>query len=261
MGCNCSAACVICSGLVTIILIISGGAVCLFVFLNVVPYKHMKFHVTDASLKEFYVTNDDILHYKFAVNISVRNSNKLERISYRNIRIYPYCYGNYLPWVSLTAFWQGTKNTTLLPLVLFQGQSPVKLRGSNLKNFNNDQRDGTIKFRIIDASLTEFYMTNDDVLYYNLAVNISVRNSNKMDRTSYHGIRSNPSCYGRDLASISLPSLRQGTKNTTLLHHVFQGQSLFKLQGSHLRDFNNDQRDGICNMNVNLYLTAQELYV
>ncbi|XP_026460790.1 NDR1/HIN1-like protein 10 [Papaver somniferum] len=109
----------------------------------------MKFHVTDASLKEFYVTNDDILHYKFAVNISVRNSNKLERISYRNIRIYPYCYGNYLPWVSLTAFWQGTKNTTLLPLVLFQGQSPVKLRGSNLKNFNNDQRDGSYNIYVV----------------------------------------------------------------------------------------------------------------
>ncbi|XP_026385112.1 NDR1/HIN1-like protein 10 [Papaver somniferum] len=114
-----------------------------------------------------------------------------------------------------------------------------------------------IKFHIIDASLTEFYVTNDDVLHYNLALNISVRNSNKMDRMSYHGIRSNPSCYGRDLASISWPSFRQGTKNTTLLYPVFQGQTLFKLQGSHLRDFNNDQRDGICKMNVNLYLTVQ----
>ncbi|KAI3963027.1 hypothetical protein MKW98_028967 [Papaver atlanticum] len=114
-----------------------------------------------------------------------------------------------------------------------------------------------IKFHIIDASLTEFYVTNDVVLHYNLAVNISVRNSNKMDRMSYHGIRSNPSCYGRDLSTVSLPSFRQGTKNTTLLHPVFQGQILFKLGGSHLRDFNNDQRDGIYKMDVNLYLTLQ----
>ncbi|KAI3854125.1 hypothetical protein MKX03_022138 [Papaver bracteatum] len=114
-----------------------------------------------------------------------------------------------------------------------------------------------IKFHIIDASLTEFYVTNDDVLHYNLAVSISVRNSNKMDRMSYHGIRVNPSCYGRDLASISLPSFRQGSKNTTLLHPVFQGQTLFKLRGSHLRDFNNDQRVGTYQMDVNLYLTLQ----
>ncbi|XP_026439110.1 NDR1/HIN1-like protein 10 [Papaver somniferum] len=117
-----------------------------------------------------------------------------------------------------------------------------------------------MKFHVIDASLSEFYLTNDDILHYNVAVNISVRNSNKVERISYRAIRSNPSCYGKDLASISLPSFWQGTKNTTLLHFVFQGQTSVKLRGSHLRDFNYDRRDGIYSIYVYLYLITRLKY-
>ncbi|KAI3994651.1 hypothetical protein MKX01_027541 [Papaver californicum] len=114
-----------------------------------------------------------------------------------------------------------------------------------------------MKFHVIDASLTEFYLTNDDILHYNLSVSISVRNSNKIERISYHDIRSNPSCYDKDLASISLPSFQQDTKNTTLLHPVFQGQTSLKLRGSRLKDFNNDHRDGSYNIYVYIYLETQ----
>ncbi|RZC47657.1 hypothetical protein C5167_040602, partial [Papaver somniferum] len=114
-----------------------------------------------------------------------------------------------------------------------------------------------MKFHVLEASLTEFYLTNDDILHYNLAVNISVRNSNKIARISYRSIRSNTSCYGKDLASVSLPSFLQGTKNTTLLHPVFQGQTLLKPRGSHLRDFNHDQRDGSYSIYVYLHVKTQ----
>ncbi|KAI3994654.1 hypothetical protein MKX01_027544 [Papaver californicum] len=114
-----------------------------------------------------------------------------------------------------------------------------------------------MKFYVNDASLIEFYLTNDDMLHYNLALNISVRNSNKLERISYQSIRSETSCYGKDLASVSLPSLRQGTKNTTLLHPVFQGKTFFKLRGSHLKDFNYDQRDGSYKIYVHLYITSR----
>ncbi|MCL7050706.1 hypothetical protein MKW94_027172 [Papaver nudicaule] len=115
-----------------------------------------------------------------------------------------------------------------------------------------------MKFYVNDASLTQFYLTNDDILHYNLAVNISVRNSNKMERVSYTDIRSEINCYGKDLPSVSLPSFSQGTKNTTILHHpVFHGQTSLKLRGSHLEDFNNDQRNGSYSISVYLYFTTQ----
>ncbi|KAI3963023.1 hypothetical protein MKW98_028963 [Papaver atlanticum] len=109
------------------VLIFIGGLICLYVFLAILPYQHMKFHMMDASLTEFYLTNDDILHYNLAVNISVRNSNKIDRISYRSIRSQTYCYGMKLALVSLPSFRQDTKNTTLLHHII--------------QDFNYDQRD------------------------------------------------------------------------------------------------------------------------
>ncbi|MCL7026074.1 hypothetical protein MKW94_030373 [Papaver nudicaule] len=144
---DCGDVCIVGFCLLTVLIII-GGIVCLIVFLGVVPYQRMKFHVNDASLTEFYLTNDDILHYNLAVNISVRNSNKIERISYDKISSKTYCYGNDLALVSLTSFWQDTESTTLLHPV-FQGQTSIKLRGSRLRDFNNDQRDGSYSIYVV----------------------------------------------------------------------------------------------------------------
>ncbi|KAI3909197.1 hypothetical protein MKX01_034941 [Papaver californicum] len=114
-----------------------------------------------------------------------------------------------------------------------------------------------MKFHVNDASLAKFYLTNDDILHYNLAINISVRNGNKIERISYQGIRTEIFCYGKVLDLVPSPSFRQGTKNTTLLHPVFQGQTSLKLRGSRLKDFNNDQRDGSYSIYIYLYLTTQ----
>ncbi|KAI3859171.1 hypothetical protein MKX03_000988 [Papaver bracteatum] len=95
------------------------------------------------------------------------------------------------------------------------------------------------------------------MLRYNLSVNISIRNSNKIERISYYRFRAHPSCYGNDLDLVSLTPFQQGTKNTTLFHHVFQGNSMLKLRGSQLRDFNNDQRDGSYSIYVYLYLETE----
>ncbi|KAI3987331.1 hypothetical protein MKX01_003081 [Papaver californicum] len=119
--------CLCCSCLLTTIIFI-GGVACLIVFLGVLPYKNMKFHVIDASLTKFYLTNDDILHYNLALNISLRNSNKKTSISYYYIGSTTYCYNKDLALVSLTPFRQGSKNTTVLSPV-FQGQASLKLRG------------------------------------------------------------------------------------------------------------------------------------
>ncbi|XP_026385114.1 NDR1/HIN1-like protein 10 [Papaver somniferum] len=125
-----------------IMTILFGGIVFLKLF-SISAYENMKFHVIDASLKEFYLTNDDILHYNFAVTISVRNSNKVARISYGEIRSKIYCYGEDLGFVPLyMSFWQGPKNTTLLHPV-FKGKTLFKLRGSRLEDFSYGQRDGS----------------------------------------------------------------------------------------------------------------------
>ncbi|KAI3984956.1 hypothetical protein MKX01_004724 [Papaver californicum] len=112
--------CLCCSCLLTTVIFI-GGFVCLIVFLGVLPYKNMK------------------------------NSNKKTSISYYYIGSTTYCYD--LVSVSLTPFPQGSKNTTVLSPV-FKGQASLKLRGSDLKDFSNGQRDGSYSIYV------ELYLTS-----------------------------------------------------------------------------------------------------
>ncbi|RZC47654.1 hypothetical protein C5167_040609 [Papaver somniferum] len=320
-------------------LILAGAIVCITLFLNHIPYSHMKFYVNGASLTEFYLTDDNILHYNLSVNISVRNSNKVTRIIYHRIRSNPSCYGKDLPWVPLPSFQQGTKNTSLLHPV-YQGQASLILRGSRLKDFNYDQMDGSYSISVYLYLETKLKLAGggkererersrerdierskncevadreekiDETGKIRSGKNCEVAAKNRMgseDRdfwiTDIGGRfkelycydckagtrgRAHPSSgtddldpfagsmrlssrdenlimvhatniisYGEYLGSVSLPSFWQNTKNTTLLHPVFQGQTLVKLRGSRLRDFNYDQRDGNYSISVYLYVETE----
>ncbi|MCL7023041.1 hypothetical protein MKW94_003190 [Papaver nudicaule] len=117
-----------------------------------------------------------------------------------------------------------------------------------------------IKFHVIDASLTQFYVTSDHILHYDLAVNISLTNRDKKTSVLYSYIDSKSDCYGKDLALVELVPFQQGSMNTTLLRPVFRGQSLFKLRGSDLRRFTNDQRNGSFRIRIELNLKTKLLY-
>ncbi|MCL7035814.1 hypothetical protein MKW94_001751 [Papaver nudicaule] len=111
-----------------------------------------------------------------------------------------------------------------------------------------------IKFHVTEASLTQFDITSGtDTLHYSLAVNISVRNSNKNMGIWYDRMESGTTCYGKDIGLVSLAPFRQGHKNTTLLHVVFHGNTSLRLQGSDLMDFNNDQRNESYSIFINLH--------
>ncbi|MCL7032873.1 hypothetical protein MKW94_017343 [Papaver nudicaule] len=139
MAC-CRPRCTICLLSVAFIFIVA--IVCSYIFLFLVPYENIKFHVRDASLTQFNLTSDDdTLHYHLAVNITVRNTNKKIGVRYDNITSTANCYGKDFGLVSLTPFRQGHKNTTLLRAV-FQGNTSLRLQGSQLMDFTNDQRNG-----------------------------------------------------------------------------------------------------------------------
>ncbi|KAI3887591.1 hypothetical protein MKW92_020279 [Papaver armeniacum] len=117
-----------------------------------------------------------------------------------------------------------------------------------------------MKFHVADASLTRFNLTSDGILHYDLTFNITVRNSNKKIGIWYEQLESTTSCYGKDLGLVSLTPFRQGPKNTTLLRPVLQGITSLSLQGSNLRDFNNDQTDGSYSIFLNFNVIARLKY-
>ncbi|KAI3876820.1 hypothetical protein MKX03_000821, partial [Papaver bracteatum] len=90
--------------------------------LKVHPYETMiKFCVTDASLTEFNLTSaggdNTILHYSLAVNITVKNNNRIMDVSYDELYLRANCYGQNISLVTFTPSLQGHTKRTLLHAV------------------------------------------------------------------------------------------------------------------------------------------------
>ncbi|KAL1318328.1 hypothetical protein AAHE18_15G198400 [Arachis hypogaea] len=87
----------------------------IFLFWIIISPSSVKFQVTNASLTQFNLTNNNTtLNYKFKVNIIARNPNNNVVVYYRRITAYAWYKDRYFATVNLAPFDQGHKNTTLL---------------------------------------------------------------------------------------------------------------------------------------------------
>ncbi|KAI3956749.1 hypothetical protein MKW92_027015 [Papaver armeniacum] len=108
-----------------------------------------------------------------------------------------------------------------------------------------------LQFRIDDASLTQFNVTDNNILHYNLALALNLRNPNKKIGVHYDQIEVRAFYGGQRFDSVMLTPFYQGHKNTTILHPVFRGQRLLP---SVLGEYNKDKTDGKFKLKVKLYL-------
>ncbi|MCI32639.1 protein YLS9-like, partial [Trifolium medium] len=69
------------------LLLLALSSTSIAIFLLVITYSpsDIKFHVTDASLTKFNLTNNNTLDYKLEANITSRNPNKNVIVYYREI--------------------------------------------------------------------------------------------------------------------------------------------------------------------------------
>ncbi|KAI3838528.1 hypothetical protein MKX03_016230 [Papaver bracteatum] len=112
-------------------------------------------------------------------------------------------------------------------------------------------RPNPVQFRIDDASLTQFNVTDNNILHYNLALALNLRNPNKKVGFHYDQIEVRAFYDGQRFDSVMLTPFYQGHKNTTILHPVFEGQRLLpSVQGA----YNKDKTDGKFKLKVKLYL-------
>ncbi|QCD92324.1 NDR1/HIN1-like protein 10 [Vigna unguiculata] len=124
----------ICGTIITLIFLF---IVSLIIFWIIISPSNVKFHVTDASLTQFNLTNNNTLYYNFKVNVTVRNPNNNIVVYYRRIKAIAWYKDNDFGRVNLTPFDQGHKNTTVLQ-VLFEGQSVLKLRSQQLGEYKEE---------------------------------------------------------------------------------------------------------------------------
>ncbi|KAL1813336.1 hypothetical protein ACET3Z_023401 [Daucus carota] len=116
-------------------------------------------------------------------------------------------------------------------------------------------RPQPLKFRVTDATLTQFdYSTDNKTLFYNLAVNMTVRNPNKRLGVYYDKIEARALYEGERIASYDIPKFYQGHKSTEDMFALFQGQNIVELKGRDLDRFNSEKTSGTYSIDVKLYM-------
>ncbi|RZC63083.1 hypothetical protein C5167_024857 [Papaver somniferum] len=131
-------------------ILIALGLAVLNVWLILRPINHLNFNVTDASLTQFNLTDTDVLHYNLAVDLTLRNPNNNIGAHYYQIEARAFYDGRRFASVTLTPFYQGHKNTTILRPV-FKGQKLLPSMGRQFSvqgEYNEDKADGKINIEV-----------------------------------------------------------------------------------------------------------------
>jgi len=124
----------------------------IIVFWIIVSPSSVKFHVTDAALTEFNLTNNN-LYYNFKVNVTARNPNNNIIVYYRRIRAIAWYKDNDFSHITLTPFDQGHKNTTFLGPIEFKGNAIIKLGRQQLNEYSEETRLGIYKDLAVDFDI------------------------------------------------------------------------------------------------------------
>nr|ABZ80409.1 hairpin-inducing protein [Casuarina glauca] len=115
-------------------------------------------------------------------------------------------------------------------------------------------RPTSINFHVTDATLTQFDFSDNNTLQYNLALNVSVRNSNRKIGVYYDTIEARAYYEDQRFATDSLTPFYQGHKTTSTLNPEFAGQQLVLLETDQLSQFNSEKTSGVYSIDVKFYL-------
>lgn len=110
-----------------------------------------------------------------------------------------------------------------------------------------------VEFHVADVALTQFNYTNN-MLQFNLAANISIRNPNKKIGIYYDRIEARAFYEDQRFGYDALTPFYQGHKNTSVLNVVFKGQQAVTLQGEELTQFNQERTSGLYSIALELSL-------
>lgn len=114
-----------------------------------------------------------------------------------------------------------------------------------------------LEITVTNASLTQFNLnSNNNTLYYNLALDVALRNPSPTFRLHYKRVEVTAK-YREErfaLVTLILPPFNQGTKITTILHPVLQGQSFVRFSEHDLSEFNLETAEGVYSIDVQVSL-------
>jgi hypothetical protein len=122
-----------------------------------------------------------------------------------------------------------------------------------------------MEFNITEASITQFNITSNNILYYNFSVSIAVTNfENRIYDFEGKKMNAISSYKGNQLNSVTMVPFFLGSKNTIRLQPiVFEGNSLIKLDRKQLVEYNKETQLGIYNLHLELskYMVCPSLRI
>ncbi|KAL6138371.1 hypothetical protein ACLB2K_063654 [Fragaria x ananassa] len=121
--------------------------------------------------------------------------------------------------------WNGKKLTSSTILAIF---TVIALLAGVIAFLVIFSRSPRLEVTVTNASMTQFNLNssnNNNTLYYNLALDVAIRNPSSTFSIHYKRIEVAAKFRQQRVAmvTLSLPPFDQGTKNTTILHPVLQG--------------------------------------
>ncbi|KAL4274122.1 hypothetical protein GQ457_13G012200 [Hibiscus cannabinus] len=115
-------------------------------------------------------------------------------------------------------------------------------------------RPNRVKFHVTNVQLTEFNLTTNSTLNYNLVVNMTVRNPNRRIGIYYDRIEARAYYEDQRFGTQTLTPFYQGHKNTSFLNPVFVGEQFVTLGASETSKLNQERTEGLYSIHVKLYL-------
>lgn len=124
------------------------------IFWAVINFRKMKFYVTDATLTEFYLTEDNNLHYNLRLNLTVRNPNKRIGFRYDGVEAGAFYAGDKFDSGNLLSFYQPPKTTNVVD-AWFSGVKKLSLGFDEIKEFYEQKSSGVypvdVKIRVYSS--------------------------------------------------------------------------------------------------------------
>ncbi|KAL9858371.1 putative Late embryogenesis abundant protein, LEA_2 subgroup [Arabidopsis thaliana] len=113
-------------------------------------------------------------------------------------------------------------------------------------------RSNDVKFQVYDAELTHFDLESNNNLQYSLSLNLSIRNSKSSIGIHYDRFEATVYYMNQRLGAVPMPLFYLGSKSTTLLRALFEGQTLVLLNGNERKKFEDDQKTGVYRIDLKL---------
>ncbi|CAL0299441.1 unnamed protein product [Lupinus luteus] len=113
-------------------------------------------------------------------------------------------------------------------------------------------RPNPLKFHVTEANLTEFNYGNNEILDYDLALNVSIRNPNSRLGVYYDEIETTALYDDVKFGSQTLEPFFQRRKTTSYLGPVFKGKQVMSLGENQVSKLNKDKESGVYHIVVKL---------